>query len=406
MHILSVPAIYALELTAACNNRCPGCSNVYAEQRGGPPPMSARQWRELLAPFIDEAVQIRLTGGEPTLHPEFFAILDEVTSHEAHVTVFTNGRWPHPEAFVERLREKRHLSGLLVSLHGPTAASHEAFSGVSGSFQETLDNIRLAIRAGITVALSTVITRHSWDQLDDVVALGRELGVQHVAVNRYIGGPLAEIEPTFVETEWALRRAQALIRYGAAVRYGVGVPQCFAANDSEGCLAGVAYVSIDPWGNVRPCAHSPTVLGSLRRHSLHELWHSPAMQAWRALMPEDCLICAAYSVCHGGCRAVQELRASRRDPLHMAHLDEFTRPAQVYELPGQGHPRAVLRLRPEPFGYALLGCGHVLPVAAAARPVVEACTGRVTFSELAERFGPAGLDLLGELWAEGMLDVL
>jgi radical SAM protein with 4Fe4S-binding SPASM domain len=406
MHILSVPAIYALELTAVCNNRCPGCSNVYAEQRRGPPPLSAQQWRELLAPFVAEAVQIRLTGGEPTLHPQFFEILDEVTSHQARVTVFTNGRWAHREQFVERLQSTRHLSGLLVSLHGPTAMSHEAFSGVSGSFEETLANIRLAIHAGITVALSTVITRHSWDQLDAMVALGRELGARHVAVNRYIGGPLAAIEPTMVETQYALRRVQALIQQGEAVKYGVGVPQCFAPNDSEGCLAGVAYVSIDPWGNVRPCAHSPTVLGSLLKHSMRALWHSPEMEAWRAMMPADCIACAAYTVCHGGCRAVQELRAGRRDPLHVAPLDHFGRLAQALDLPGLGRPRAEVRLRPESFGYALIGRGRVLPVVEEARPIVEACTGEATFAELAERFGPAGLNLLGELWSEGMLEIL
>jgi hypothetical protein len=139
---------------------------------------------------------------------------------------------------------------------------------------------------------------------------------------------------------------------------------------------------------------------------MRELWHGPEMEAWRALMPAECVDCAAYPDCHGGCRAIQELRPNRRDPLRAEPLASFAPPEQVYELPSGGRPRAEARIRPESFGYVLLGRGRVLPVRAEARPVVEACTGEWTFAELATRFGPSGLNLLGELWAEGMLDVL
>jgi radical SAM protein with 4Fe4S-binding SPASM domain len=404
LHVLSIPAIYALEITSACNNRCPGCSNVYASNRSSPPLLSAQEWHDLLAPFIAEAVQIRLTGGEPTLHPGFFHIFEEVTSHDSWVTVFTNGRWKDPQRFVRRIRGRRHFSGLLISLHGPDAASHESFSGVPGSFDETVSNIRLAVENGITVALSTVITRYSWDRLEAVVELAQALGVHHIAFNRYIGRPLPEIEPTEEQTQAAILRVQALAQAGAPVKYGIGVPQCFVSNNSEGCLAGVAYASIGPEGNLRPCAHSPTVIGSLREASMAELWHSEAMDAWRGLMPPECTTCAAYSVCHGGCRAIQELRPNGRDPLRREPLAQYIPPQPVRELPSDVRPRAAAWLRPESFGYALLGRGQVVPVSAEARVVVEACDGSVTFAELADRFGQRGLDLLGELWDLGMLD--
>jgi hypothetical protein len=75
-------------------------------------------------------------------------------------------------------------------------------------------------------------------------------------------------------------------------------------------------------------------------------------------------------------------------------------------LPTDVHPHAVVRMRPESFGYALLGQGQVVPVRAEARAVVEACDGTATFSELAARFGQSGLDLLGELWELGMLEAV
>jgi AdoMet-dependent heme synthase len=404
MHVLSIPAIYALELTSVCNNHCLGCSNVYAADRAGPPVLTGSQWHELMAPFLSEAVQVRLTGGEPTLHPDFLSILADATSYNAQVTAFTNGRWREPEVLVRGVREWRNFSGFLISLHGADAASHEAFSGVPGSFKDTLANIRLAIENGVTVGLSTIITRQSWDQVEAVVELGRRLGVQHVAFNRYIGKAFPQIEPSREQMSTAVARIKALIAAGEPVKFGIGVPQCFALNDSEGCLAGVAYASIDPWGNLRPCAHSPTVVGSLREHSLADLWHSPAMNAWRALMPGECTTCAAYSACHGGCRAVQELRPEARDPLRQFPLNEFMPAPQIRELPADARPLARVRLRAEPFGYALLGEGQVVPIHTDARPVIEACNGSVTFAELAAQFGQGGLDLLGDLWDLGMIE--
>jgi AdoMet-dependent heme synthase len=384
MNVLSLPAIYSLEITPACNNRCPGCSNVYTAEHGSPAAMSAQAWRRLLLPFIGEAVQIRLTGGEPTLHPEFLQLFDEVTAHDAQVTVFTNGRWAEPETLLQHVRGRPNFSGFLISLHGADASRHEAFSGVKGSFGEALGNVRRAVDAGVPVALSTVITRYNWDALEDVAELAQRLGAHHVAYNRYIGAPLPAIEPTDEQNRAAVRQIQALVQAGAAVKYGVGVPQCFVRNASEGCLAGVAYVSIDPWGGLRPCAHSATVVGSLLESTLAELWQGPAMAAWRGLMPRECRGCATYSACHGGCRAIQELRADGRDPLRELPLKGLAAAGEVQQLPALGKPRLAARLRPEAFGYVLLGRGQVLPVRPEARALLEACTGDMTFAELAE----------------------
>jgi len=406
MYVLTIPAIFALEITSVCNNHCPGCSNIYARNRQETSLLSAQDWRDVLKPFISEAVQIRLTGGEPTLHPDFFEVFDYVRSHKARVTIFTNGRWVDPKTLVEYIKGKNNFSGLLVSLHGAKAETHEAFSGIPGSFNETLSNIRLAIANGIRVGLSTIITRHSYNEVDEIFVLGQELGVSHIAFNRYIGIPLPEIEPTLEQSRIAIQRINTLAQNGAHVKFGIGIPQCFVDNISDGCLAGVAYASIDPWGNLRPCAHSPKIIGSLRERSLEELWHSQSMQEWRALMPSACVQCAAYSVCHGGCRAVQELHPSKRDPLRQAPLKTFERPVEVRELPSQGRPIARVRIRDESFGYAVLGRNRVLPVLKEALPVIEACTGELTFSQLASEYGEEGLNLLGELWVEGMLEII
>ncbi len=400
---LSLPATYALELTAACNNRCPGCSNVYATGRARPQ-LPAEWWVQLLAEIAPTAAHIRLTGGEPTLHPGFFDILHAATSYEAMVSVFTNGRWPDGERFLARLHELPRPARLVISLHGARAETHEAFTATPGSFAETVANIRRAVESGTEVLISTVITHHNWRELAAVAELGRKLGVESVTFNRYLGPPLPGIEPGEDELLAAVQVASQLTRSGISAAPGNVIPQCFVENSTQGCHAGVSYVAIDPWGNVRPCTFSPTIIGSLQKSSMYELWHSAEMDAWRELMPKECITCAAYSICHGGCRALIELRPDRRDPLRKEPLSNLSTPPRVYRLPANARPHLVARIRPEPFGYALLGGGHVLPVTSEARPILEACDGERTFAELHALFGDPALELLGELWSLGMIE--
>jgi len=402
MRYLSLPTHYILELITLCNNQCAGCGNVYSHSTLHTMPFST--WRNLISSFGAQAVQITLSGGEPALHPDFFKILEHIASYNVPINVFTNGRWQDPQKVVGQLKELRNFAGLLISFHGATSASHEAFTCVKGSFIETLDNIALATRHGINVKLSTIITHQNWNELDRIVALAQQLGVECVTLPRYLGPNLPGIEPSLEELRAAVYQIETLIASGAPVEYGICIPQCFTQNDSKGCTAGAAYVAIDPWGNVRPCNFSPTVIGSLHEHTMYELWHSDKMNAWRALMPAECTTCAAYSVCHGGCRAVQELRPDGRDPLRGEPLTEYLPPQEIKELPASIRPRRNFRIREENFGYALLGQGQAVPVAREAWEIVDACDGAMSFAELAAQFGQPGLDLLGELWELGMLD--
>jgi radical SAM protein with 4Fe4S-binding SPASM domain len=406
MLILSQPAIFTLELTPACGNRCAGCSNPYAAARARPP-LPAAIWERWLAAFGPEAARIRLSGGEPTLHPEFGRILATATGYDACVSVFTNGRWANPARLFRQFRGHSNFLGLLVSLHGARAQTHEAFTRQSGSFAETLRNVRLALDAGITVALCAVLTRQNAGEIEAIAELTQRLDVQHVAFNRYVGPALPDVELAPFEMRKAVTRIEALIVAGLPVRYGECVPQCLARNSSAGCLAGVAQVAIDPWGGVRPCHHAPTAVGSLREEFLLDLWRGPAMARWRATMPANCTACAALMACHGGCRAAWEIQGGQGDPLAgpgPALSACAPQPAER-ELPAQGRPLLRARLRPESFGYAVLGRGTVVPVAAEARPLLEACDGHSTFGELAEWFGETGLELLADLWEEGVLEI-
>lgn len=95
-----------VEITDECNLRCPVC---YADS--GPDRPGFRSLAEVEA-MLDAVVRneerpdvVQLSGGEPTLHPQFFEILDAARARPIrHLMVNTNGiRIAKDEAFARRL---------------------------------------------------------------------------------------------------------------------------------------------------------------------------------------------------------------------------------------------------------------------------------------------------------------
>jgi radical SAM protein with 4Fe4S-binding SPASM domain len=235
-------------------------------------------------------------------------------------------------------------------------------------------------------------------------ALCTSLGADHVSFNRYLGPPLPEVEPAPGELANAVSRIEALRAEGARVKFGNCVPPCFAPSSSSGCLAGVAYCTVDPWGEVRPCNHSPTRCGSLLQASMEEIWNGPEMRAWRARIPEICHTCAAFPRCHGGCRAQAEVLDRTTDPLMGAPLEQSPEP-EIIELGSEWRPVSRCEVRRESFGYVLLRGNHIVPLAADDRPILDACDGRATLTALGKRFGQHGLRLIYELYQRGIVEM-
>lgn len=405
LRVLSSPLLFSLELTPLCNSRCAGCYNVFAAQRdASPPPLSANQWGQVLAQLAPHAHRVKLTGGEPTLHPEFGAVVESIRRLGTSFTVFTNGRWLDPAGVLETLAGSPNLEGLLVSLHGANDSSHEAFSGVSGSFEETMSNVERAIASGITVTLSTVLHRKNRRELETIVDRGHALGADHVTFNRYLGPSIPGLTLTPDQLEEAVRVVDRLREEGHPVSFGTGIPQCFTRSSSAGCHAGVAFCAVDPWGNLRPCNHSPLVAGNLLTGTLEAAWRAPEMERFRNAIPDGCHNCAAFSTCHGGCRAMAMESVTGRDPLMTDRLSEFELP--VLQMGRNWRPLRRFDVCQESFGLVLIRGNALLPVSQEAAPLLAYLDGSHTLGALEAIIGRDGLSFIAELFRLNLVEMI
>jgi pyrroloquinoline quinone biosynthesis protein E len=407
--VLSLPVAYYLELTSMCSNRCSGCGNVYAAARGRNQvsELDGTAWRDLITRLAPHTHQFKLTGGEPTLHPDFAEIVRTVEECDIPFTLFTNGRWSHPDALLRLLRGTTTCEGMLISLHGSDAATHEAFSGVPGSFNETVANVRRATDAGLDVAISIVINRHNWDRISETLDLALGLGANHVVCNRYIStqGALSDgVAPSQDQLRAAITTVESLRAAGQPIRFGNCIPQCFEACSSRGCTAGSTFATIDPWGRMRPCNHAPLVAGDLRTQSVEEVWQGEAMSHWRSLVPAGCTACPAFATCHGGCRAQALLAGCAQDPLIRAPLAEQPSvPAPELLLYVGLRPTGKFARRADNGTDVLIAKGQVVSVPADYKQLVPQLDGSLTLGQIERRYGHTAINWVGALHQESMV---
>jgi MoaA/NifB/PqqE/SkfB family radical SAM enzyme len=123
------------------------------------------------------------------------------------------------------------LNEALFSLHGPTAAIHDALAGRAGSFDQVCAAITLCQEASSDFAafVNTVLTRRNLDCLPETVALASRLGAQLIVVSNTTpeGGGLDNFEDLAPSLEQLAELLPRVAEHaGNSVIRFFGVPMC------------------------------------------------------------------------------------------------------------------------------------------------------------------------------------
>ena len=280
----------SLELTYACNLDCFFCYNDRAKAGT---PLSLAQYERLLEDLARmQTLYLMLTGGEPMVHPHFFAIGQKARELGFVTRVRTNGHSLN-RRMAERVRDEVDPYVVEVSLHGATADVHDRQTRLPGSFDRLLANLNAAGKAGLRLGVVTTPTAWNEHQIGEMVALcdGLEIPIrfQGPVGPRDDGdtAPLA-IQPSAAAwervtelVEW--RRALRDAEDGSVGNAAPTVEMERAPEVQATCSVGVAGVDIDPYGNVQACMHLQESAGNLHQQSIEEIWnYSPLFQRARA----------------------------------------------------------------------------------------------------------------------------
>ncbi len=109
---------------------------------------------------------VNLTGGEPTIHPDFFQLLTYFRRRlpRVPITLLSNGRRFSDIKFTKRFcRAAKPPFSVAIALHGHSARAHDSVAGVGGSFGQTVGGLRnlFALGRGLRVEIRLVLHRKS-----------------------------------------------------------------------------------------------------------------------------------------------------------------------------------------------------------------------------------------------------
>jgi MoaA/NifB/PqqE/SkfB family radical SAM enzyme len=162
------------ELTSLCNFSCTHC--IREEGGAGFLPVA------LVEKVLDESRRygnvtfVGFTGGEPTLHPEFPALLGLVASHGHRFGFVTNGWSFAAKTFAQLQPHREHLAHVTFSIDGATEETHDALRRREGSFRRLMQAITLCRFNGISVHVNMVVTRANRGELQAMAVLASRLG--------------------------------------------------------------------------------------------------------------------------------------------------------------------------------------------------------------------------------------
>jgi SynChlorMet cassette radical SAM/SPASM protein ScmF len=171
-------------LTEGCNLACRHCWIAPKFQGGGKsyPALSV----ELFESILQQAkllglTGVKLTGGEPLLHPHIRELLGIVRRQDLGLTVETNGVLCTPE--LARELKSCQNTFVSVSIDGADAETHEWMRGVDGSFEAALQGIRNLVSVGFRPQVIMSIVRRNKAQMEAVVRLAESVGAGSVKFN-------------------------------------------------------------------------------------------------------------------------------------------------------------------------------------------------------------------------------
>lgn len=307
-----VKEIY-LELLDRCLLACKHCST--SAHNGGSRQLSL----ETVKKTIDEGrslgvKKLNLSGGEPLLYAGIWDVLDYAKAAGLETTVYTSGVVEGAEglraidgALSRRLGKL--VTRVILSLHGPDAATHDFITDTPGSFRLTLDSIR-SLTADNAVEVHMVPMKTNYRTIGDVFSLCARLGVARVSLLRLVfqGRCRKNPELQLDRDDYCSFKAEveALAAKGYPIRRGAPF-RCLFFDAAGTCSAGKDKVLIGPDGAVLPCEafKSCSSDSNVNTMSLHQIWQTDCrllkLRQAKDAAVSTCSDCPYYPQCLGGC---------------------------------------------------------------------------------------------------------
>jgi AdoMet-dependent heme synthase len=326
------PFTIAWEVTRACAFACVHC-RADAQHTRNPLELNTVEAKKLIDRLADFGSPILIfTGGDPMMRRDLFELISYATQKGLRCSLT-----PTATALptIGRLKQA-HEAGIrriALSLDAPDALTHDEFRQVAGSWQRTMDILRNAQAAGLSVQVNTTVSKHNYQRLHEMVPFIQEVGAVQWSVFFLVptGRALAEKMISAEEHErifhWlydlsktapfdikataapmyrrvAIERKRTEQESGAPVTFqGAGFQYADGLDrPTRGVNDGNGFLFISHIGEIQPSGFLPITAGNVRLDDVVEVYrHSDIFMDLRSpdKLKGRCNICEYRDVCGG-----------------------------------------------------------------------------------------------------------
>ena len=280
-----IPLSIVWELTRRCNLNCIHCYNLKDEAN-----LSFSEIRKIAFNLREAGTLIlTLTGGEIFIREDILDVLFFLKGLGFDLKIITNATLID-NFLAERLKEI-YPSEIGISLYGASSLVHEKITRGAGSFDKTLEAVKVLKEKGLAVHIKCTLMRENFKEYPKIIELANKLGVN------YIIDPI--ISPKDNGSLEVL--SHRLSRKELRSFYWKEFDKIEDFDNSQICDAGFNFGAISAEGFGYPCIQLPLKVGEATKESFKDIWYnSESLKEFREKFtkePNQCRNCSLYSYC-------------------------------------------------------------------------------------------------------------
>ena len=299
----SVPLEIIIEITGRCRLVCPYCTG----------PRTADVPLKDIKATLDEAASlgvkaVRITGGEPLLHPDIRTILTYAKTKKLAVLLNTAAENISPSLMKTIIT---NVDVALISLQGHNEKSNASYTRSRLSFSDKIKNIFLLKAYLSTVWIATVITPAMARSFAQFLPLIKKIDPAAWTLLR----PISNMSEDLKEMDIPFYRALT-VQIMKARQDNINI---FIANPIPMCLTGNLRIGQEAFfganfddGHVRIVRGAqgyfkPTYfIDKNLGNTIHAAWKHPFLDELNRTdyLPKLCQRCPVIDICRGGCRSM------------------------------------------------------------------------------------------------------
>lgn len=303
-------------VTKRCNLYCEHCYRDSGPNASTEGQLSTEEGYRLIDQIKSAGFRLLIfSGGEPLIRKDLGDLIRYASENGLRTALGSNGTL----LTADKARELKAagLSGIAISIDSADPSSHNRFRNAADGWERAVQGIIFAQQAGLKVQINMTLKEDNVDDFEQVTQLAEELNV--ASLHPFFLVPTGRglhIEEEALKHEryfTVLRNVLEKQRETTLEIKPTCAPQFMPLAKSmdidmrytRGCLAGIAYCSVLPDGDVHICPYLPVKVGNVREMPFDEIWrHNSVFEDLRNFKKYEgaCGSCSDIKTC-GGCRA-------------------------------------------------------------------------------------------------------